>query len=296
MNRNYIDENMKEIMNDMTDNFPYCMHITGLSEKPFPWHWHEELELGFLYRGNARILTTEAEYFLKEGDIFFVNCNSIHMLESTREDEETIEIVNLFHPILLSGHFHSVFDTKYIRPILTDQQIQVIVLKAETEAARKILELLQKIQELQNGENAEFFIRNYLSEAWYYLYMETMDNPMIKHHVSSISQERIRTMISYICENYAEKITLEDIAACAGISTREATRSFKKSIGQSPIDYLTTYRLNNTKKLLRNTSDSIADIARENGFPDSAYYSRAFKKHFGLSPSEFRTKVNGKEI
>lgn len=291
MDRNYIDENMNEIMDDMTSEYPYFMHVTDLTEQPFPWHWHEELELGFLDRGKARILTTEAEYHVEKGDVFYINSNSIHMLEA-EEEMETVEIVNLFHPVLLSGHFHSVFETKYVRPIILNHQLQVILLKGDTDAAKKIRDCLKKIEKLHSEKDVEIFIRNLLSEAWFWLYQEISRHPDLGKNGSGGSQERIRTMISYICDHYAEKITLEDIASSASISTREANRSFKKAIGQSPIDYLTSYRLNNTQKLLTSTQDSITDIAYENGFTDSAYYSKAFKKRFGISPSEYRAKYS----
>lgn len=290
MNRNYVDENMNEIMDDMSPGFPYFMHITDLTEQPFPWHWHEELELGFLDVGKAKILTTEQEYLVEKGDVFFVNSNVIHMFEAFELNKETVEIVNLFHPVLLSGHFHSVFETKYIRPITRNHQLQVVILKADTDAADKIRECLKKIQKIHAETDAEFFIRNLLSEAWYDLFQEINRNPLLAKTENGNSQERIRTMISFICEHYSEKITLDDIADSASISTREATRSFKKAIGQSPIDYLLSYRLNNTQKLLLSTSRSITDIAYENGFTDSAYFSKAFKKQYGISPSEYRAK------
>ena len=57
-------------------------------------------------------------------------------------------------------------------------------------------------------------------------------------------------MIAYIQENFAEKITLEDIADSAAVSTRECLRCFKTSIHQSPMEYLIEYRIRAAKKLL----------------------------------------------
>ncbi len=97
-------------------------------------------------------------------------------------------------------------------------------------------------------------------------------------------------MVEYIGTHCGEKITLEDIAGSANISTREATRCFKSSTGQTPIEYLTMFRLSNTQKLLLETGRSITEIALQNGFTDNAYFSKTFKKHFGMSPSAYRKK------
>lgn len=288
--RNYIDENMNEIMDDITSAFPYFLHITELTEKPFPWHWHEELELGYLAEGKAKIFTTEAEYVLDKGDVFLVNSNSIHMSEACSPEVKTVEISNLFNHVLLSGHFHSIFETKYMRPVLRNHNLQVIVLKGTTEPGRKIRESLQKIESLYQMRDSELLIRNQLSEAWLYLYEVIVSDPNQDRNRVHSSQERIRTMIAFICEHYAEKISLEDIAGSANISIREATRSFKKALGQSPIDYLTSYRLNNTEKLLTSTMQSVTEIAYTNGFTDSAYYAKLFKKKFGVTPSEYRVQ------
>ena len=95
-------------------------------------------------------------------------------------------------------------------------------------------------------------------------------------------------MIAYIHRHYKEKITLEDIAESANISPREASRTFRKIRDKSPVDYLIDYRLNKAGNDLMNTKDSITDIAFRNGFENSAYFGKMFRKHFQMTPSEFR--------
>ena len=95
-------------------------------------------------------------------------------------------------------------------------------------------------------------------------------------------------MIAFIHRHYREKITLEDIAASASISTREATRTFRRIRDKTPVDYLIEYRLNKAGNDLLSTKDSITDIAYRNGFESSAYFGKMFRKHFQMTPSQFR--------
>lgn len=59
----------------MTDTYPYCMHRRDLTEFVVPWHWHEELELGYLECGESVIQTLHADYELRAGEGFFINTN-----------------------------------------------------------------------------------------------------------------------------------------------------------------------------------------------------------------------------
>ena len=73
-----------------------------------------------------------------------------------------------------------------------------------------------------------------------------------------------------------------------GLSEGETSRTFKKLTGKSPMDYVIHYRIKVATILLKNTSKSITDIAFEVGFSSSNYFTIAFKKITGLTPSEYK--------
>ena len=79
-----------------------------------------------------------------------------------------------------------------------------------------------------------------------------------------------------------------EIAKAAGVSEREASRCFKKNIGQSPVEYLIAFRLNEAKKLLRESGLSVTEVSLRCGFSDSAYFGRVFRAAFGVTPRTYR--------
>ena len=93
--------------------------------------------------------------------------------------------------------------------------------------------------------------------------------------------------IEYISSNYSYAITVEDIADYVGVSRSHLYRVFMSNVGQSPIDYLTSYRISEACSLLKNSSLSIAEIAVSVGFFDQFYFSRVFKKVKGVPPSKY---------
>ena len=284
-----IDRNQVEIIEGMTIEYPYCLHKRDLTNFIVPWHWHEELELGYIQEGISKIVTVGAEYTVRQGDGFFVNSNVMCMKQNASSGVKTIEINHIFHPIFLGGHFKSRFETKYLNPVINNKQIEVHVIRRGRSTANLILKNLYHLKELQNETDSEFQTRNTLSETWCLLIKELQENPDIQKTTGMEQTNRLRSMIAYINQHYPERITLAEIAKIAGVSEREASRCFKKTIGQSPMEYLIKDRLNQSKKLLLETNMTITAICQQCGFSDSAYFGKVFRKSYGMTPSEYRS-------
>ena len=92
----------------------------------------------------------------------------------------------------------------------------------------------------------------------------------------------------YIETNYSYPVTVEDVAAYVGISRSHLFRSFQTYMGKSPKEFLSEYRIKQACHLLKETDLSVSAIAYSVGFENNLYFSKAFKKHKGVSPSEYR--------
>ncbi len=284
------DRNQVEVIEGMTIEYPYCLHKRDLTHFVIPWHWHEELELGYIQEGTSKIVTVGAEYIIRQGDGFFVNSNVMCMKQNASPDVKTIEINHIFHPVFLGGHFKSRFETKYLNPIINNRQIEVHIIRRGHSTAHLTLKNLYHLKELQNEPDSEFQTRNILSETWSLLIKELQENSGSQNTTGTDQSNRLRSMIAYINHHYPEKIALADIAKAASVSEREATRCFKKNIGQSPMEYLIQYRLNQSKKLLLETGMTITHICQQCGFSDSAYFGKVFRKSCGMTPREYRLR------
>ena len=106
-------------------------------------------------------------------------------------------------------------------------------------------------------------------------------------HTPSTGSQYVLRAIKYIQFNYSHEITIDDIAKTVGVSRSHLYRLFMTNVGQSPIDYLTAYRIGEACSLLKNSRLSIAEIAASVGFSDKFYFSRVFKKTMGMPPSRF---------
>lgn len=103
-------------------------------------------------------------------------------------------------------------------------------------------------------------------------------------------KEAVKSAISFIEENYSEKLTLEDVCKHSMISKTYFCYLFKMMTQQTFVEYLVNIRVNRAKQLLLDPDWSITQITHEVGFNDSSHFSRTFRKATGLSPREFRNR------
>jgi two-component system response regulator YesN len=103
---------------------------------------------------------------------------------------------------------------------------------------------------------------------------------------------KVRGIMDYVEKHYAEPITLYDVSESIYISTYYASRIFKQETGKNFVDYLNEVRIEKAKEFLCDVQYKIYEVADLIGVQDAHYFSKIFKKHTGLTPSEYRDRSN----
>lgn len=103
--------------------------------------------------------------------------------------------------------------------------------------------------------------------------------------------EEIEAAAAYFNEHYNTKISVEQYAESLHISTNWFIRNFKQYMKISPAQYILSLRMVNAQSLLENTDYNIGEIAEIVGYENQLYFSRVFKKEYGVSPAQYRKKV-----
>ncbi len=123
----------------------------------------------------------------------------------------------------------------------------------------------------------------------------------VTRHLSKTSKaqsdvEAIALPVNYIKENYAQEISIKELAEYAHLSVSALERRFKKYLAKTPKQFINEIRLQRARKLIIETSKPIAQIAFETGFVEPSYFTLQFKKLFGQRPTEVRSQlINGSE-
>jgi transcriptional regulator GlxA family with amidase domain len=92
--------------------------------------------------------------------------------------------------------------------------------------------------------------------------------------------------------NVTNTVTITQLANVAGLGERTFTRRFKKATGDTPSDYVQLLRIENARKMLETSNDTIESIVQKVGYEDTSSFRRLFKKHTYLSPSAYRKRFS----
>lgn len=101
----------------------------------------------------------------------------------------------------------------------------------------------------------------------------------------------IDDIVKYVEQRYMDDLSLLDIASTFFVSREYISRKFKQEFGINFSDYLATYRIGKAKQLMHNPHLKIAQVAEMVGFRDVKYFSKVFKKQEGLTPKDYRSKL-----
>jgi AraC family transcriptional regulator len=107
----------------------------------------------------------------------------------------------------------------------------------------------------------------------------------------SFTARHYQRVLDHIAAHYGDELTVEDLARRAGLSEFHFSRLFKRTIGQSPHQFVLSYRVEQSTRLLADQDRPLADIALSCGFADQAHFARSFKKLTGATPREYRRKL-----
>ncbi|MBQ8372495.1 MAG: helix-turn-helix transcriptional regulator [Clostridia bacterium] len=102
----------------------------------------------------------------------------------------------------------------------------------------------------------------------------------------------ISAALDKIHADYAERLTVDGLAALCNVSRFHFCHSFKEAVGETPIAYLNHYRIHVAEALLRSTDKSISEIAWQCGFSDESYFYRCYKSITGTRPGSIRRQRN----
>ena len=297
-----VNDSMCEIKAHGTRDFPFQGYLNEPKDiRGEGWHWHREAEFLFVLEGNIHCGSNGERYVLQKGEGIFMNCGTLHMAGTNSGNCRGKSVSFVFLPQLISGEERGLLYQKYVKPVAEDLDFKGCILKPETGWQREVLECLKKVYAYSKEEkwSGELLVRNALSRAW--LILAEQERPSAGIYAEKATggkyEQRVKKILEYIEEHYGEYITIEDMARQANVSRTECFRCFQRITGQTPLEYLTFYRLGQAAYKLRNTDSSITEICISSGFSQPSYFGKKFRQYYGLSPLKYRKQciIQGKK-
>ncbi|MDQ5978798.1 MAG: hypothetical protein QG602_1772 [Verrucomicrobiota bacterium] len=107
-----------------------------------------------------------------------------------------------------------------------------------------------------------------------------------------LTEDRVLRTIRFMREHLGRPIPLEELARTAGLSLPHYSATFKRQMNCSPGEFLIRLRLQKACERIESTDDTIAQIADAVGFGDPLYFSRIFRRHLGVTATEYRRRTD----
>ena len=161
------------------------------------------------------------------------------------------------------------------------------ILSFSLKSSEKILKLFKNL-ELKRMQDKENLGLESMKDLYTVLSMLAAVEP--KKYQPTEKHQKLATALEYMTQNYNIKIRNDELAALTGVSTVYFRKLFTEVMGQSPIDYIQSLRIQKAKEMLQSDYGSITDVASALGYQSIYDFSRAFKKRVGMSPIQYKKR------
>lgn len=266
------------------DEKPAILILQGGVEKNILRHWHSEIELNYTIKGSIDQFFIEGETFKTlPGDILFVNPFEVHGVQNFHEEDFDDGILTVIIP--------NTFIDKYFPQMkgyhVTKRKINsnLVPDKAVYYKLRKLFEHLAQLAKLESDQLLKVKIVTSILELLL-IFAEHFSEK--KESQLDINEEKIYEILTYLHENYTERITLAEIAATFYLSESYFARYIKKRIGMSVFNYIEIVRCNHAIEDLRSKKETIEIVAERNGFADTKALNRSLKKIYGHTAKYYK--------
>ncbi len=286
-------ENYQEKKSHVDVTFPYNTYLCSipLDFDRVPPHWHDEMELIYIKKGHGYVTVDFNQYKVSGSTIILILPGQLHSIDQF--DELSMEYENIiFHPSMLLPRTEDSSSADFLRPFFNGKIPVPSIFTSISPNYDAISSCIDACDEICKTKPTgyELFIKGKLYEFFYILNNRCLEEKSPK---TLKSLDKIKTVTKYVETHYMDKITIAEAASLVEFSESHFMRYFKETMGTSFIDYLKEYRLTMAARLLLASDASILSIAEEVGFDNLSYFNRAFKKEYGVTPSQYRKQVDG---
>lgn len=254
-------------------------------------HWHEHVQIWYTISGEYKHKINGVWYKQTPGSVAIIHPYSIHQIDSRASDLKNLNVISVGFPkaifttegipFEIHSYNRSSFDMFSLPSSLR--------LSGKSKASADIL-FEDALTEFRKQWDMSIKKICFNLATFLEICSTKKSQTISKKELLSSCQrfECINNAMSYIFENYATPLTLENISREAMMSQRSFTSACVDVVGQTCHNYVTATRMNNAIILLKRTNKSLDEIAEECGFYDRTHFIRLFKNYFRTTPTAWR--------
>ncbi|MHC1748820.1 MAG: AraC family transcriptional regulator [Cellulosilyticaceae bacterium] len=244
------------------------------------YHAHDFLELSIILDGSVGYTIDDASCHVKKGDVLIFNPGVYHQ-EAFAVTNPCVQLHIGIENVILGKSLYSLLYKENDVPVLSLDHCkdaffaccEEILLEQKNQYFGYHIALKALVMKLL------ILLCRELETTPHHFKLPTYSVPNTEKHLV------VESIINYIHDHYTDDISLELISKNMFLSSVYISKIFKELTGDSPIHYLIKIRLEKAYDMLLTQNLSINEVAQQVGYKDAYYFSKLFKKHYGIPPS-----------
>lgn len=237
----------------------------------FPAHIHEDLELVYVKSGSGEAICDGKKYLLKDNSFFLAFPNQVHQYCNCIDGDYIVLILKATDLLSYGSAFSKGIPISALwQPDNNESNIPYLLCTA--------------LNELE-AEGHTPIIDAYLTAMFGKLLR------FFKIDTTKQANDTVLQVLTYCFAHYKENISVDDVAKGLHLSKSSVSHIFSNNLSINFCDYMNSLRLSDAVKLLKNKEFSITEISFMSGFSTIRTFNRAFKRKYGITPTEYRNKT-----
>jgi AraC-like DNA-binding protein len=255
-------------------------------------HWHEYYELWIATEGSGEYRCGNHRFAFERGDVVIVDPLKIHGVLRMESGHAPLVILFPIDAVAPTGAevdigFLAAWDRRGERTVPKIQATSTTA--AGVHGA--ILRLARAWFDAEPADGRLQSLKLHLFEVLMHLrraFIEKPGTPRTNQSMRAEREARLGRVLEYVAQHCNARVSQPEVARIAGLSTSRFRAFFKETTGWGFGDYLRELRLERSARLLRETGESVAEIAYQTGFADQSHLQRLFKARYSSSPLAYR--------
>ena len=298
-----LPSSLKEARKHGTFSFPCAFYRAERETNPpgFPLTvkhpWHEEPEIIYFEHDSYLVDINMEQTRIKSPCFCFINSGELHAL--TSDSDQYREQAVVFSPDLLTFAAPDPAQEQFLLPLSEHKLSFPSFLETDHPAFSDVQQEFFRIRSIFFRENRscsdQFTTEDPVSQLRIKAALLNILGILAEHALLTSNEparnprvELLKTVISYIRQNYQHPLSLGELAALAGMNEQYFCRFFKKALGKTPVSYINDFRIRHAATLLRTTELPVTEVCLESGFNNLGHFMKEFKKATQFTPLQFR--------
>ena len=253
------------------------------------YHYHPEIELLFIEKGTGTQFVGDSIQRFQDGDLLLIGSDCPHYLRSDNmyfqgdENLQAAALVIHFNPEILGEAFLNLVENRFIQQLLEKSKKGLRISGKTKDAVVKQMRAM-----LTNSETNQilelFKLLDFLSQS---AELEPLASRIIENNPNDKETARLNQIYNYSAKHFKRKISIEEIAEVANLSSNSFCRYFKNRTRKHFSHFLNEIRVEYACKLIKENQFQVTQVCYEAGFNNFPNFNNAFKKITGKTPLQY---------